>query len=355
MKPIPLLYPLSLVYGAGVGLRNLFFEWNVLKSVRVPIPVISIGNITAGGSGKTTLVEVFAKKLGRLGKKVAIVSRGYGRTSKGLVAVSSEQKVLVDATIGGDEPVLLAERLSNVPVIVDANRVRGARYAIETFDPEIILMDDGFQHRYLFRDLDVVIISARDVLGRSFLLPAGYRREFYSALERANIIVISKCSGPAEVEIAKEKLRRWFGGDVAAATTKPAAWTDVRTRQRKPLDELNGRRVVAVCGIGDPSSFSATLGETNAIVVGQLTFPDHHWYKQNHIAQITSAVRKTSAEYIMTTEKDLKRFEASGELFHQLLRKVQIGSLDIEVSFLNGEALIDAALRKVVSYEKEES
>lgn len=345
------MYPLSLLYGAGVTLRNLFFEWNVLKAVRVPIPVISIGNITAGGSGKTTLVEVFAKKLGRLGKKVAIVSRGYGRTSRGLVVVSNEEQVLVDAAIGGDEPILLAERLSNVPVIVDANRVRGARYAIESFDAEIILMDDGFQHRYLFRDLDIVVISAREVLGRSFLLPAGYRREFYSALKRANVIVISKCSGPAEVEIAKEKLRRWFGGDVAATTMKPIAWNDVMTQQsrRAGLEELNGRRVVAVCGIGDPSSFSATLGETNAIVVAQLTFPDHHWYKQSHIAEIISAVRKTSAEYIITTGKDLKRFEASGELFHQLLRKVQIGSLDIEVSFLSGEALIDAALRKFVS------
>ena len=173
-------------------IRNWLFDIGILKSVDVGVPVISVGNITAGGTGKTPIVENIAKIFIEQGKKVAIVSRGFGRASRGTVVVSDGKNILAKAKDAGDEPLYLAQRFNSVIVVVDEQRVRGAQLAVTKYGAEIILLDDGFQHRYLKRDIDIVLMDSQNSPFVTSLLPAGYRREPLRSLQRANAIIWTK-------------------------------------------------------------------------------------------------------------------------------------------------------------------
>jgi len=296
--PAILLLPFSLLYGITMAARNFCYDHGFLKSHRLRCPVISVGNITVGGTGKTPTVAFLAKYLLGKGKKVCILSRGYGRTSHGPVVVSDGNQMLASVQEAGDEPYLLAKKLPDVPVIADRNRVQAGQMAVSLFNPDVIFLDDGFQHRRLHRDLDIVTFKSSKPLGNGLVLPAGPLREFVHNLKRADCLWINgKDSYVAD--IAK---RIGQGQQLITARYSATGIIDAHGGQL-PVN-LFGTRVVAFCGLANPSAFKNSLEEAGAVVEQFLTFPDHHFYSIRDVERIKHTYEESRAEIILTTEKD---------------------------------------------------
>jgi len=293
--PALLLWPLSLLYGVIVRVRNSLYDRGVLPSFKVDKPVISVGNITTGGTGKTPLVIFLAKRFNKRGKRVCILSRGFKRNSRGTLIVSDGDKILVTIDDAGDEPFQMAKELSTVPVIVDENRVRGARIAIEKFSIDIILLDDGFQHRRLQRDIDIVTFKSAHPLGNGFLLPAGPLREPVSGLKRADLIWVNGNEN-------KPFRREWKNIPLVRADFKAKSLSGFNW-QHDPK-ELGGKRVIGFCGIGRPKGFKHSLDKLGAKVIRFIVFRDHHKYGINDIRRLEKYFQEARADLIVTTEKD---------------------------------------------------
>ncbi len=297
--PAVLLLPFSLLYGICMALRNFCYDTGILKGRRLRCPVISVGNITVGGTGKTPTVAFLAKYLLAKGKKVCIISRGYGRASHGTVIVSDDKRVLASVQEAGDEPFLLAKRLTGVPVITDQNRVRGGRMAESLFSPDVILLDDGFQHRRLHRDLDIVTFKSYKPFGNGFVLPAGPLREFACHLRRADCFwtngTISDC-----IDLTTLTGRQPKSSICAHYALQNIS--DARN-SRLPAD-LTGTRVIAFCGLANPSGFRNSLEQAGAMIEQFRTFPDHHFYSMRDIETIKKLYKQSKADCILTTEKD---------------------------------------------------
>jgi tetraacyldisaccharide 4'-kinase len=327
------LLPFSLLYGAAVSLRNWFFEIGLLPVVKVSVPVVSVGNISSGGTGKTPLVQFLAENLKKR-KKLAVISRGYRRKGDGYLVVSNGRQRCAEAEKAGDEPSQMAERLDDVVVIVDERRVRAAQRAIQDFGVEMILLDDGFQHRYLHRDLDIVIVSAKEIVRGDFLLPAGNRREPISALQRADILGISGCDSAMEYEKAKNALRE--------SITKPMFGFCLRFRcgknaQTRKTEDLSRKKAVAFSGIGNPSGFERTLISADVDVVRHFVFPDHHWYSEKDFQMILKTYRETKADVLVTTEKDIARFNHVESAF---LRENPVLYVEVEPDIVAGKDIL---------------
>ncbi|NIA29330.1 MAG: tetraacyldisaccharide 4'-kinase [Actinobacteria bacterium] len=293
--PALLLWPLSLLYGIIVIIRNSLYDWGVLSSFKVSKPIISIGNITAGGTGKTPLVIFLAKWLKKKGERVCILSRGFKRNSRGTLIVSDGDKILATIDDAGDEPFQMAKELSDVPVIVDEDRVRGARIAIKKFLFDIILLDDGFQHRRLQRDIDIVTFKSTHPLGNGFLLPAGPLREPMSGLKRANLIWVNGNGN-------KSFRREWKDIPLVRAEFKATSLSGSNW-QRNP-QELDGKRVIGFCGIGSPEGFKHSLEKLGAEIIQFIVFRDHHKYALNDIRRLENIFKEAHADLLVTTEKD---------------------------------------------------
>lgn len=296
------LVPLSWVYGAAVAARNALYDAGVFAVRRVGTPVISVGNITAGGTGKTPLVEAIVGMLLRAGAKPAVLSRGYRRATSGTVEVSDGVRVLADADAAGDEPAQIARKFPGCVVVVDEDRVRGAREIERRHRTDAIVLDDGFQHRALGRDLDVVVLGAAS----ERLLPAGNGREPERSLRRADFLVLG--GGRDHVPAAaagkpcarmRHEIERFSGPAAAADIGAPAP--DIGARR------LAAGRFVAFCGIGNPGSFRATLAGQGLEPAALLEFPDHHRYDAGDLDRIEAERRRAGAQYVVTTEKDASR------------------------------------------------
>ncbi len=288
------LWIASLFYGAAVRARNAAYDGGFLKARRVSVPVISIGNLSLGGTGKTTLVQWCAETLLAAGKRPAILSRGYGRRDPGAGAVIVGPEP--DVARSGDEPLLLARALKGVPVIVDPDRVRGARLAIEKFKPDVLLLDDGFQHRRLGRDLDILCFDD-SLFAAPFQFPRGFLREPFSGVARARAAAMKSQNG---------KISRPF--DI------PAAYYQYRVREIKNFangevlgpDWLQGRKVWAASAIAHPESFERTLREAGAEVSGASRFSDHFDFGAADIKGLESVAQKHSAALVMTAKDAVK-------------------------------------------------
>ena len=305
-----MLKPLGWVYGRIIDLRNLFYDKGWFKSFDLGARTISIGNITAGGTGKTPLVAYAAELLAGNGKKVCILTRGYGREKpRWHVVVSDRNKVLVDHKTGGDEPVELAQKLlGKAIVIADADRVTAARRALEAEKITAFVLDDGFQHRRAKRDVNIVCIDATNPFGNGSLLPAGRLREPLKNLSRANAIVITRANLVDDTSNLRSEISKWAPKTtIFECSSKIAVLTEIGARAVDRKDEEQGgqaQKYLAFCGLGNPANFFRQLESEGFEVVTPKPFPDHHFYKQEEIRKLERRAKAAGAGALITTAKD---------------------------------------------------
>jgi len=348
MKPHPALLPFSWLYGAGVAARNLLFDIGLFPAASLSVPVISVGNISAGGTGKTPFVEFLAGELLARGKKAGIVSRGYGRESKGYQVVSNGRQRCAAAITAGDEPALLADHLDGVPIVVDEDRVRGAERIVETFGVDVVLLDDGFQHRSLGRNADIVLVAAHELNGGSHLLPAGYRREPWRSLKRATLVVITKCDNKQSFESARAQLEPQVSVPMVGTRTKVTGAYRFGSGQSPDASMLGGQPVLAFSGIGDPRAFERTLAGLNARVQAYRRFRDHHWFTNEDLGQLEAARIKSGAAMLATTEKDAVRFDRLPDQTRQMLKELPLVIVRVQPEIIAGDDAIAAMFHAVL-------
>jgi tetraacyldisaccharide 4'-kinase len=292
-------------YRALLAARDLGYATGAARPRAVGVPVVSIGNVTVGGTGKTPAVELAAHTLIALGRRPAVLSRGYGRTSRGIQVVADTASIRLDVEEAGDEPFLLARRLPSVPVIVGANRHDAARHAVARFGVTALVLDDGFQHRTLCKDLEIVMVRARRPWGNGRLLPSGPLREPLAGLRRADLVVTTGVDDSIEAAPAVEAVRTAAPDvPVLAARYEPTeCWQSPDMRFLPPAG-LTGRRLLAFSGIGTPQGFERTLRELGVMIGDVATYRDHHWYSRADLTALDARARRVGADGLVTTEKD---------------------------------------------------
>lgn len=304
-----ILEPLAAGFRLGVALRSAAYRRGWFKIRRLNCPVVSVGNLTVGGTGKTPLVAFLAERLLKLGWKPGILTRGYGRRrGAGLIALPPSSHRVADAREVGDEPALLARVLPKVPIVVGADRYRAGRLAEDRFNVDVHLLDDGFQHLALARDVDIVVLDVTQELSDRALLPAGRLREPCSALARAHLVVLTR------VELGNpEPLEERVGrinpqATVFRSTTRLCGLFNATTGASHALEPLRSRQVGAFCGIGNPGAFFADLRRWGFSVVGEMAFPDHHVYSAVDLDRLDARARELGVAALLTTEKDAVNF-----------------------------------------------
>ncbi len=323
----------SVGYRGLLGARAWLHARGVLRSRSAGVPVASIGNLTVGGTGKTPAVLLAVQTLLDLGHRPVVVSRGYGRRGHGVRVVADAASIRLDAEDAGDEPFLLARRLPGVPVVVSSNRYEAARLAVARFGATVIVLDDGFQHLTLAKDLEIVMARAGRPWGNGRLLPAGPLREPLDGLARADLVV---AAGAARLEDASEVIAaaRVHAPGVSVLTAVYVAtecWEAARMQPVK-LEELAGRRLVAFAGIGTPGRFGETLRSLGAIVDMLWSFPDHHWYSRSDLARLAARAQEAGADGLVTTEKDWARLRRIAP------PPVRLYVLSVRLELTSGEA-----------------
>ena len=302
------LAALSVGYRAALTLRETAYRVRLLGTGRLACPVISIGNITLGGSGKTPVTELAVRTLRELGGRPAVVSRGYGRHTRGVHVVADRQGIRLAAHDAGDEPRLLAERLPGVPVVVGENRLAAGRVAAEHCGATVIVLDDGFQHRTIAKDLEIVVVNGQAPWGNARLFPRGMLREPLAALGRADLVVVTNPPGAAEVEaVSREVGRHNRRAPVLTAVYEVVDAYDLDSGRRLGAEALAGRRLLAFAGLGTPRGFADTLAAAGVRAPGLVEFPDHHWYAGDEVADLARQSIAVGAEGLITTEKDAVR------------------------------------------------
>lgn len=302
------LSPVSLIYRTGLLFRNWGYQSGLLRKKRLPAPVISIGNLSLGGTGKTPCAIYLAARARERGYSPAILTRGYGGQARGAVIVSDGVNLRLGPDMAGDEAYLMGKRTAGVPVIKSPDRYAGGLLAIESFNSNLFILDDGFQHIRVERDVDIVLISASMELPCERLFPAGNLREPLSALGRAHEIVLTKAGHGEEVRRKTEIGRLGIGGRVSFMTYEPAVLVD-SAGNTWGLEMLVNRRVFAFSGIADPDHFERSLVVAGADVVESVRFGDHHSYVPGELEAIRKIAAEIDAEMIITTEKDMVKLE----------------------------------------------
>jgi tetraacyldisaccharide 4'-kinase len=295
-------------YSGLLGAREWLYKRGVLKSRALPVPVVSVGNLTVGGTGKTPAVEVAVQTLAALGHRPAVVSRGYGRRAGGVQIVADAASIRLDAEEAGDEPFLLARRLPGVPVVVGSNRYGAACLALERFGVTAIVLDDAFQHRTLRKDLEIVMARAQNPWGNGELLPAGPLREPLAALHRADLVVATGAQRPEDAGAVLSAVDAWAPGvPVLTAVYALAECWEANRMRLVSLAELAGKRVLAFAGIATPRAFEETLRAAGVAAQEFLEFADHHWYTPAELTTLDARAGDLGVEGLMTTEKDWVR------------------------------------------------
>lgn len=320
------LFALSLLYERIVQLRLYFYRKRIFRERTLGCLVISIGNLTVGGTGKTPVVEKFARALQTGGRRVAILSRGYKSqpkpTKKTLVdrlfskdvdpprIVSDGQMVYLDSVTAGDEPHMLARNLKDVIVLVDKDRVKSGRYAIDNWKVDTLLLDDGLQYLHLKHRLDIVLVDRQQPFGNEFLLPRGTLREPPRNLRRASYIFITKNTGEPNDKLI-ERIRLYNRtAEIIECAHRPLYLQNIHTGERLGLDRLRGAFIGSICGIAAPESFEGALKRLGANVNLGLRFIDHHYYTDAEIRGFMNRCIRRDLAMIVTTEKDAVRMPA---------------------------------------------
>lgn len=297
------------LYGLGAGGKNLLYDLGLRKPRRLPAPVIGIGNLVAGGTGKTPLVMAVVRTLLGLGLPAAVISRGYGAAAGkgGVTWVSRGHGPLVEARAAGDEPLLLARRLP-VPVAAGPDRWEVGRAVLAQCGSRVLVCDDLFQHRRLHRDLDLVALDAARPLGNRRLLPAGHLREPAVGLRRAGAIILTRADDPAAVEQDRRWLRGFWGaGPVLACGHNLAGLDDAQGQPLSPETWRDHRPVLAFCGLADPDQFVAGLKRAGMTVVDAVGFADHHFFTPQELRNLWQRATRRGAAALVCSEKDWVR------------------------------------------------
>lgn len=318
------LWLLSVLYGFLASMVCYCYKSGILKVNRLNKVVISVGNITLGGVGKTPLVEVIARELKSKGKKPVILNRGY------------KDSISNDELQSKDEARMLERVLEDVPVLVGANRFENAKKYLKNNDADVFILDDGFQRWRLHRDLNIVCIDATDPWGNGFLIPRGFLREKLSALKRADVFVITKSDlGENNVNDIVERLKNINpNADIAKTVHSPIGFTDIRSGKHKENAFVDGKKIIAFCGIGNPQSFVDTLENLGANIIKSDFFIDHHVYYKRDISRIINCSDSISSNIIITTKKDAVKIEG---LLGQFSLDKTVLSLDVALKFIEGK------------------
>jgi tetraacyldisaccharide 4'-kinase len=319
-----MLSGLAYIYGKVANLRNALYEKGLLRSHDLGARVISVGNLTAGGTGKTPLVAYVATLLAERGEKVCILTRGYGRKNpKSRVLVSDGASVLVGAEEGGDEPVELAAKLlGKASVVADPDRVAAAAWARERLEITTFILDDGFQHRRARRDVDIVCVDATDPFGGDMMLPARRLREPVENLARAGVVVITRADSIENLDAVKSRILTLMGdagspisnlkskiSDQAAGSriftlTNSISDIKVLNQQANRIVPPVSAQMFAFCGIGNPKNFYDGLERHGIRLAGSRSFADHHRYSRRDFIELESAARAAGTNFLITTSKD---------------------------------------------------
>lgn len=319
-------------YRGLLRVRERLYQWGVLQSRRLPCPIISIGNLTLGGTGKTPAVELAVRTLTALGVQPGVVSRGYGRRSTGVRVVADRQGLRADPYEAGDEPFLLARRLPGVPVVVGENRYEAGRHCLESFGVQALVLDDAFQHRTLEKDLDIVLIAGESPWGNGRLFPRGPLREPLSALGRAHLVVLVGGQARGQALVTEAVSAHGRNTPIVLADYQPLECWQVRDPTPRPPEALRGRRLLALAGIAHPAGFRRTLEQLGVVLAGLVEFPDHHWYGADDLAAVVQQAATAGAEGLVTTEKDYVRLAAVA------LQTLPIWVLAVRLEITDGEA-----------------
>lgn len=307
---------LSWVYGAAIHMRQTLYALHVLKRKKLGCVVISVGNITLGGTGKTPTVINIAGLLLKKQRHPVVVSRGYGRENESeMLIVSDGRTVLVDTPTGGDEPVLIGSKLPGVPVVVGSKRFQAARNALLRFNSDVVVLDDGFQHIRLKRTLDIALVDASDPFGNGKLLPAGILREPVAALKRAHAVLITKAGAPEETAWLKELISKKTSARIFTSRLVSLDVVDCCSGTILPLSSLRDATVLALSGIARPASFTSQLKSLGAIIAAECIYPDHYVFGKTDLGDVYTKAVDAKVDMIITTEKDavrMKQFRPKG-------------------------------------------
>ncbi len=354
------LFVASRFYRRAIQFRIWLYDNRVVRNRAIGCLVVSIGNLSCGGTGKTPVVEVFAKTLSQKGRKVAILSRGYRSRDRSLLTkirekfsskrmevpprvVSDGRKLLLDSVRAGDEPFMLASNLKNVVVLVDKDRVKAGLYAIDEFRTDTLILDDGFQYLNLKAHINILLVDSTAPFDNHHVLPLGLLREPVKNIWRADYIFLTKSDGSPRLRHLKSFLRRHNRrAEIIECCHKPVYLEDVYEKgRRSSLETLKGKKIAALSAIACPESFDEFLGRLGGTVVMHRHFADHHRYRQQEMIDFVNDARDAGADIVVTTEKDSVRMPRLDR------RDLPICFLRIEIDILSGKESFDQCISRI--------
>ena len=327
----PFLIPLSWVYACIIWIRNQFYDIQWIKSAVFNKSIISVGNITSGGTGKTPLVIYLAQQLQKKGKTPGIISRGYGRKSQGLQVVHDGKNLIADVSVAGDEPYLMACILKNIPVIVSENRINGIKQLLNDYLVDVIIMDDGFQHRKIKRDLDILTVSSNDRKRYYRLLPWGNLREPLKNIKRADLVIYTKTDNYKLPNI-HFKIQPFLKSKHITSSSIPILMKYNGSDYQQT--SLLNKHIFVFCGIADPQSFIYSAQKLSLQIKDSCFFNDHQEYTDSILQGLSEQIRANNINHVVTTEKDMVKLPNS------FLSEFEIYVIRISIEFKNPSDLI---------------
>ena len=356
-----LLFIASRFYLRAINIRTWMYDTRIIRNRAIGCLVVSIGNLTCGGTGKTPIVEIFARTLSQKGRKVAVLSRGYrSRDKRSLLeklkkrlfsqkmevpprVVSDGKNLLHDSITAGDEPYMLASNLKNVAVLVDKDRVKSGLYAIDEFGTDVLILDDGFQYLRLKAHINIVLVDSTAPFDNHHVLPRGLMREPIEHILRADYVFLTKSDGSPRLRHLKDFIRKHnHRAEIIECCHKPQYLEEVFDRgHRHPRESLKGLKIASISAIANPASFEGFLEDLGGILVLKRHYADHHRYRQQELIDFINDAKAAGAELIVTTEKDAVRMPRLDR------RDIDIQFLRVEIDILSGKENFDQCISRI--------
>lgn len=339
------LLPISLLWEWSYRLRRFFYNYDIIESNEYHVPIISVGNVTFGGTGKTPFTMWLSEYLDTLDKQVLVLMRGYkGRFENSSGIIKAKRRLGFSPKDFGDEALLLARRLSNASIVVGKRRSKNLEYYFPRVKPDVVLLDDGHQHLKIKRNLNIVLFDALMPLNRYKVAPLGYMREGFRALRDADIVILGRVDqvDPTQLQNLKTLINKHLPNDIPMAEMRyrPRGFYTSTYQRKFHLKEITGKKVICVAGIASPVSFFNLIDSLGAEIIKTQSFPDHHDFNHDDLVEVL-ALAETHDAYVVTTEKDMVKMRRIAE-------DQRILYLEIQVEFLDGENLVKEAVNKVV-------